>query len=1046
MGQKRITRAEAQRGMNLVVKKLEECHSYAGEAQARIRAELGSMSIPPQQERDILENEERMTEHYKDVSEILTTRAKEEAEKCTLKAEDLRSAERAIYIKRRELERLNLEKTDPELDERQWQMLSDIKARLVEYPVLLGEVTGDDALMQDIKKSYESRLGGYEAKLERLNDDVHGLPTTCSKKVSTLLESFAETTVKPAIDIVKLQHERLEAELGEAVERSEQLDRRIEELEAEAEATSAEITDLTMEHLSKEKSLTDEIAALDKKLEAKQEAYQTQKEKHKRETTDLIAQLERARTTAAEEVKGFEEELQYYSRAAEALEKEKEALENSVKLWRERVNTHRQEHDDLKAKYKANEDQLRSAESQAYSLEEELRAEKEATVVVKKSAVQERDWLCNELKAVKEARNSAITEIQSIKSQLLTATNENASLIDSSEREIRSLENQLSTEKSEKELLQQSYEGEIQAVQSQLLTARTDIDSLKQSIVHQGQKLQGEISTEKAEKKSLKETWKSQVQTLESQLLTARTNIGTLQQSNKSQVQMLRGEISMVKAEKESLSQVWEDMFKSLQSQFSTAESEKNSLKLIYENASRSFESQLSSVKSDKESLKQLLEGEVQSLRSQLSSVKSDKESLKQTLEGEVQSLQDQLSTTESEKESLMQTRENESQSFQTQLSSVKSENELLKHSLEKEMQSLRDQLSTANDTNESLVKSKQELEARYCRATESSETKSRLLGLHISILDNFNMEGSESEVVLLEMEKIFGMTEQYPGSATEMASMPKYMPGMTLVGKATELPEPNLAAARRLWISSRCGSLALDVAQAFFMQEEIPSAQFGLLPWIHASLNRAAITMCESSKLTPDLASSLLWILQGLVYTATVAREWPEDHVWNPKIVEILAQITHWLREHVPKDEASFLTMIVGQVKEIVTTHESPSTSVSPNLVSESRRIDSANSDIPDGMAMVIDISGIIILFTADNAFVFGASEVKVMEVDLFAGILIKFDQAVIGLPATLTEIRLLDRHSPVEVYNRHYQLLKSVLTEDRIAVVYPFKRQRTR
>ena len=368
-----------------------------------------------------------------------------------------------------------------------------------------------------------------------------------------------------------------------------------------------------------------------------------------------------------------------------------------------------------------------------------------------------------------------------------------------------------------------------------------------------------------------------------------------------------------------------------------------------------------------------------------------------------------------------------------------------LKYSFEKEMQSLRDQLSAANDTNESLFKSKQDLEAEYCRATESSEIKSRLLGLHISILDNYNMEGSESEDVLFEMGKLFCMTEQYTGSKTEMVSMPTYMPGMTLVGKATELPEPNLAAARRLWISSRCGSLDMVVAQAFFMQREISSAQFALLPWIHAALSHAAIKMCEKSTLTPDLASFSVWILQGLMYSATVAREWPEDHVWGPKIKEILTQITDWLREHV-SNEASLLMMIIGQVNEIVITHESPSTSISPSVVPESRRIDSANSDIPEGMAMVIDISGIIILFTADHAFVFGANEVKVMEVDLTLSILIKFNQAAIGLPATLMEVRLLNRDSPTDVYNRHYQLLEPVLTEDRIVVVYPFKRQRTR
>ena len=129
-----------------------------------------------------------------------------------------------------------------------------------------------------------------------------------------------------------------------------------------------------------------------------------------------------------------------------------------------------------------------------------------------------------------------------------------------------------------------------------------------------------------------------------------------------------------------------------------------------------------------------------------------------------------------------------------------------------------------------------------------------------------------------------------------------------------------------------------------------------------------------------------------------------------------------------------------------MVTTHESPSTSISPNDVSEARRIDSANSDIPDGMAMVVDISGIFILFTADNAFIFGVNEVKVLELNIAGSMVIKFDQAVTGLPATLMELQLLDLGSPVEAWNRHQALLKSVLTQARIEYTNPFKKQRIR
>ena len=484
-----------------------------------------------------------------------------------------------------------------------------------------------------------------------------------------------------------------------------------------------------------------------------------------------------------------------------------------------------------------------------------------------------------------------------------------------------------------------------------------------------------------------------------------KNEIRSLRRSSNDEAESLRGEISGLKTERESRRREWDMTTQSLKYQLST---EKESLE-------RDFHSQLSSVKSDGQLLKQSLEAQIESLKSQ-------------------------LSTAESEKSSLMQAHEKDSQSLQTQLLSSKSENESLRHSMEKEMQSLRDQLSKSNDTNEALVKSKQELEARYCGATESSESRSRLLELHISILDNYDL-GSESEDVLVEMEKLFGMTERYTGSTTEMVSMPQYMPRMTIVGKATELVEPNLAAARRLWISSRCGSLALDVAQAFFMQREISSARFALLPWIHASLNRAVTTMCEKT-LTPDLAISSVWILQGLVYTATVARKWSEG-VWNPKIEEMLAQMTHWLGVHV--SEASLLMMIVGQVNRMV-TNESPSTSISPNDVSESRRIDSVNSDIVDGMAMVLDTSGIIILFTADNAFIFGATEVKMLELNMYGSMVITFDQAVIGLPATLMEIRLLNLDSPIEIFNKHQALLESVLPGDRCVIVYPFKKRRMR
>ena len=707
MAKKRLTRAQTQHELDLVLDDIRQCRSYADRVQAQVRGELGSTSIHPQQEGDRLENDERMNEYYKEMSEILEAKAAKEAEEGKALADDFKSAERAAFMMRDELELLKLKKTDPELDDRQRQMLWNIKVKLLEYPALLADVTGNETFMQAIKKSYESKLQDFETTLKGLIHDVFELPITCSNKVSTLLTGFAETTLKPAISIVKLQHEQLETELGEAEKRSEKLKKRIERMEAEAEDETTETLRLYQDHQAREASLMDEIAELKKKLEAEREVNKTQNEEHKCETTDLKARHEKARTTAAEEAKSLREEVSSYALAAQESNRAKKELEYTVKEWRERADSRRDEHNQLKASFRTKEGQLGDAQRQVDSLKKELQNEKDAAAVV-----------------------------------------------------------------------------------------------------------------------------------------------------------------------------------------------------------------------------------------------------------------------------------------------------------------------------------------------NETAEQMSRLLQWHISTLDNISLGEFESEDVLREMSAIVDTMEQYAGSTTEMLSMPK-LPGLTIVGRAAEFPEPNLAAARRLWITSRCGSLALDVAQAFFIQREISSAQFPLLPWIHASLNRAVLTMCEKSTLTPDLAISSVWILQGLVYTASVAREW--SSVWNPKIEEILTQMTHWLGEHV-SDEASLLMMIVSHVNVMVTTHEAPSSSMSPKDVSESRRIDSGNSDIPDGMAMVVDISGIFILFTADNAFIFGANEVKVLELNIAGSMVIKFDQAVTGLPATLMELQLLDLRSPVEGWNRHQALLKSVLTQARIEYTNPFKKQRLR
>ena len=909
MGQKRLSRAQTQRRLDQVLDEFREMDEYGGRVQAQVRAELGS-AVPPQQERDILENGEKMNEHYKELSEFFKAKAAKEVEECMSLEDDIKSAERAAFKMRAELEILKLKKVDPELDDRQLQVLSRIKARLLEYPALLEQVTGNETFMQAIKKSYESKLEEFETKLKGLIGDVFELPFNWSSNVSTLLTDFAEKTLEPAISIVKQEHEQLEKELGKANEESEGLKKRIEGLEANAERASEEIRDLTLQHHTREQRLTDDNAALEKKLETIEEAYRIQRETHQREKTNLIAQLEKARTNAAAEVKLYEKEIESYRASTEEVEKGKEDLEESVKRWQERVNVRRQENDRLRADCKTNAAKLRSAEEQVFSLEENLRTEKDMAIAAKETAAQEIQSLHEKVEKMTKEYKDLKAETRNIKA--------------SSDETILSLQGELSTEKTEKVSIQRSHEGELQRVQSQLATARTEMASLKQSTAQQVQKLQGEISTVKTEKTLLQRSHEGEIQEVQSQLATAMTDMDSLKESTAQAAQKLHDELSRVQAEKKSM--------------------------------------------------KQMLKDEVQSLENKLGKAMNDIRSIRKSGDDEAKSLRGEISGLKTEKESL-------ERAFQSQLQ------------------------------------------------------------WHISTVDNIRKGELESIDVLAEMGAIVGTMEQYAGSTTEMVSVPQYMPRMTIVGKATELVEPNLAAARRLWISSRSGSLALDVAQAFFMQREISSAQFALLPWIHASLNRAVTTMCEKT-LTPDLAMSSVWILQGLVYIATVAREWSEG-VWNPKIEEMLAQMTHWLGKHV--SEASLLMMVVGQVNRMV-TNESPSTSISPNDVSESRRIDSVNSDIADGMAMVVDISGIIILFTADNAFIFGANEVKALEIDIAGSMVIKLEQAVIGLPATLVEIPLLNLDSPIEVFNKHEALLKSVLPRDRCVSVYPFKKRRLR
>ena len=368
MSRKRITRAEAQREMELITSELEKLDEYAGEVQARVRAELGALSIPPQHEGVILENDEQRNEHYKKVTDILMTRARRDAEAHIPEADILKHAERLLTVRTAELERLKLEKTDPELGERQWQMLANLKARLLEYPVLLGEVTGDHSFLQSIKKSYESKLKELEGAIDKLTDDVFSLHMTCSNHVETSLEKFAENTMKPAISIVSAQHERLQRDLDEA-------ETRIKTMEAQAEDAGTE-----------KKGLEDEIVELKKMLEAEREVKKAQNEEHKRETIDLKARHEKARTIAAEEAESLRADISSYALAAQELNEDKEELEDSVKRWREQSDSRQEELNQLKAKFRTKEGQLREAQSEVDSVKEELKNERDEAVVVNERA------------------------------------------------------------------------------------------------------------------------------------------------------------------------------------------------------------------------------------------------------------------------------------------------------------------------------------------------------------------------------------------------------------------------------------------------------------------------------------------------------------------------------------------------------------------------------------------------------------------------------------------------------------------------------------
>ena len=145
--------------------------------------------------------------------------------------------------------------------------------------------------------------------------------------------------------------------------------------------------------------------------------------------------------------------------------KDKGALEEKVQLWIGRVSNRRQEIDELRVSYKANEERLSRAQDQVYSLEEDLRAEK-----VEKEAVQSQLSTAISRFDSDSLKQSSDHQVEALQSQLSTVKEEK-----------ESLQSQLLTAQSEKESLKYSLETEIESLRNQLSTANEGSDSLVKS-------------------------------------------------------------------------------------------------------------------------------------------------------------------------------------------------------------------------------------------------------------------------------------------------------------------------------------------------------------------------------------------------------------------------------------------------------------------------------------------------------------------------------------------------------------------------------------
>ena len=322
--------------------------------------------------------------------------------------------------------------------------------------------------------------------------------------------------------------------------------------------------------------------------------------------------------------------------------------------------------------------------------------------------------------------------------------------------------------------------------------------------------------------------------------------------------------------------------------------------------------------------------------------------------------------------------------------------------------------------------------ESAQSSATRPNPILTYLATIHSSEPD----PGQLDEDLIVKMTELLNASTVMSRLVSSGSRISNPVPDLAILGDS-HLTLPNAATAYQLWTSVRLGSTVLDVAQVFFGQSEIMSDQIPLLPWLHDSLDVVIARVLGQEYLTPRLTKSLLLILQGLVYMDTIAPYWPEDQEWQPNVQQMQGRVNAWLESRLPhEDENSIVSKIHEQVRNILLTKQRPITSLSPSLFTEFRRLDSRNTDLKDGLALVADVTGVLVLFTADSGtFVFGEEEVDhVRTKDL--EILVVFGRRVLGLPEELMTMRLCGPRVKRVVWDRVWlwkkEYLRGVTVED--------------